>query len=61
MRRYKYIRKEQVLEFVKKNPGITRKGINEYFQSQVSTSLYKLVLEGKLTKIKDGCFKWYAK
>lgn len=50
-----------MLEFIKKNPGITRKEINGYFQSQVSTSLYKLVLEGKLTKIKEGSFRWYVK
>jgi len=61
MRRYKYIRREKVLEFIEKNPGVTTKGINGYFQSQVSTSLDRLVSEGRLTRIKDGCLKWYAK
>lgn len=60
-RSYTYIRKEQVLEFVRKNPGVTTKGVSGYFQSQVSTTLRRLLLEGKLTRIKEGCFKWYVK
>jgi len=50
-----------VLEFIRKNPGITAKGISGYFQSNVSGSLYKLLLEGKLTRVKEGCFKWRVK
>lgn len=61
MRNYKYIRKEQVLEFIRKNPGITTKGVTSYFQSHVYGSLNKLILEGKLTKVKQGCFRWYVK
>ena len=59
MRRYKYIRKDRILEFVRKNPGAEEKIISNFFGSRIVTSLYKLESEGKLIRVRQGHFKWY--
>ncbi len=61
MRSYRYIRREQVLAFIGKHPGLTTKQVSSYFRSHVSGSLHKLLMEGKLMRVKVGCSRWYVK
>jgi hypothetical protein len=52
-RRYNYIRREYVLQFITSNPGCTATQMCNRFNSDVTCSLRKLLSEGKVLRRKE--------
>lgn len=60
MRRWNYIRKEELEEFIKKNPGVSTEKLRKRFHPNVRHTLRKLFVEGRVKRIKHGrIFKYY--
>jgi hypothetical protein len=57
---HKYTKREWIIEFLKKNPGLDAKKISIYFGVDLRSSLYRLIKENKIYRVKENVWKYYA-
>jgi hypothetical protein len=56
----RYIRANEVWQYVHEHPGVTARQVTDYFKGDVRPTMYVLLSQGRLIRTKQGVWRWYA-